>query len=125
MKRCSKLLLIALLLAPLAACKNFAFPGVHKIDIEQGNVVTQKMIDQLLPGMTKRQVQFILGTPLIIDTFNANRWDYYHSLDDRKNPKQVKRFSVFFDGDKLVRTSGDFAPGSATVQGQAPATAVE
>lgn len=76
----TKLLLNSLALAGLLALAGCSFPGVYKIDIQQGNVVTQDMIDQLRPGMTRRQVRFIMGNPLIQDTFNTNRWDYLYSL---------------------------------------------
>jgi outer membrane protein assembly factor BamE len=58
----------------LSGCGNFGFPGVYRIDVEQGNIVTPEMIEQLKPGMTRRQVRFVMGTPLIEDTFNDNRW---------------------------------------------------
>ncbi|MCV6603742.1 MAG: outer membrane protein assembly factor BamE [Porticoccaceae bacterium] len=115
MARCAKLSLFALLLITIAGCKNFAFPGVHKIEIEQGNIITQEMVDQLQPGMTREQVRFVLGTPLVADTFNSNRWDYLYSLDKRKGNKETSRLSVFFDGNSLVRFSGDFAPTPKTL----------
>ena len=62
---------------PLGAC--FSIP-VHKLDIQQGNVVTQEMVDKLKPGMTRAQVRFVLGTPLVTDTFHRNRWDYFYSF---------------------------------------------
>ena len=124
MKRWSKLILSAALFATIApalvACKNFAFPGVHKIEIEQGNIVTQVMVDQLQPGMTREQVRFILGTPLISDTFNSDRWDYFYSKDDRRNPVEQKRISVFFENDSLTRFSGDYAPTIKTIDGRSP-----
>ena len=126
MKRWSKLVLTAALFTALTttlvACKNFAFPGVEKIEIEQGNIVTQEMVDQLQPGMTREQVRFILGTPLVVDTFNNNRWDYVYRLDDRHNPVESKQISVFFDNDSLVRFTGDFAPTIKTIDGESPLT---
>ena len=72
----TKLMLSSLTLVGLFALAGCSFPGVYKVDIQQGNVVTQDMIDQLRPGMTRKQVRFIMGNPLITDTFHANRWDY-------------------------------------------------
>lgn len=89
------------------------FPGVYKIDIQQGNVVTQDMIDQLRPGMTKRQVQFVMGTPLIQDTFDQSRWDYIYSLQPGGEARQQESISLFFEGDKLSHFEGDFIPGKA------------
>ncbi|KXU38953.1 hypothetical protein AXE65_10930 [Ventosimonas gracilis] len=89
----------------LAGC----FPGVYKIDIQQGNVVTQDMIDELRPGMSKAQVRYIMGNPLITDTFHARRWDYLYSLQTGSGEKSQKRMSLYFnDGDQLIAVSGDF-----------------
>lgn len=90
------------------------FPGVYKIDIPQGNVVTQEMVDQLRPGMTYNQVRFIMGTPLITDTFSGERWDYLYSIQRGGNPREQERISLFFENNQLSRISGDFRPGSAT-----------
>jgi outer membrane protein assembly factor BamE len=91
------------------------FPGVYKIDIEQGNVITQEMIDQLRPDMTKRQVRFIMGAPLVKDTFNQERWDYIHSISRRGNKRDQINLSLFFEdeGRLLSLTSRYFKPNSA------------
>ena len=86
------------------------FPGVYRIDIPQGNVITQEMVDKLQPGMTKRQVRFVMGTPLVIDTFNQERWDYLHSMDVKGSPRTQENLSLYFEKDALVRISGDYAP---------------
>jgi len=91
----------------LSACGLVGFPGVYKIDVEQGNIVTQEMVDQLQPGMTRRQVRFILGTPLIEDPFNTDRWDYPYVKRNGRNVLSESRLTVFFDGDKLVKYEGD------------------
>ncbi len=108
----TKLLLTSLTFVGLLALAGCSFPGVYKIDIQQGNVVTQDMIDQLRPGMTRRQVRFIMGNPLIQDTFNTNRWDYLYSLQPGGGQRQQERMSVIFnDSDQLVSLAGDFMPG--------------
>ncbi|MDR2308014.1 MAG: outer membrane protein assembly factor BamE [Paucimonas sp.] len=108
----TKLLLTSLTLVGLLALAGCSFPGVYKIDIQQGNVVTQDMIDQLRPGMTRRQVRFIMGNPLIQDTFHTNRWDYLYSLQPGGGQRQQERMSIFFnESDQLVSLSGDFMPG--------------
>ncbi|MHC6223921.1 outer membrane protein assembly factor BamE [Pseudomonas sp. X10] len=108
----TKLLLTSLTFVGLLALAGCSFPGVYKIDIQQGNVVTQDMIDQLRPGMTRRQVRFIMGNPLIQDTFNTNRWDYLYSLQPGGSQRQQERMSIFFnESDQLVSLSGDFMPG--------------
>ncbi|MFT0869376.1 outer membrane protein assembly factor BamE [Pseudomonas sp. CAM1A] len=108
----TKLLLTSLTLVGLLALAGCSFPGVYKIDIQQGNVVTQDMIDQLRPGMTRRQVRFIMGNPLLQDTFHTNRWDYLYSLQPGGGQRQQERMSIFFnENDQLVNLSGDFMPG--------------
>ncbi|MGH8440347.1 MAG: outer membrane protein assembly factor BamE [Pseudomonas sp.] len=108
----TKLLLTSLTFVGLLALAGCSFPGVYKIDIQQGNVVTQDMIDQLRPGMTRRQVRFIMGNPLIQDTFHTNRWDYLYSLQPGGGQRQQERMSIFFnENDQLVSLSGDFMPG--------------
>lgn len=108
----TKLLLTSLTFVGLLALAGCSFPGVYKIDIQQGNVVTQDMIDQLRPGMTRRQVRFIMGNPLIQDTFHTNRWDYLYSIQPGGGERQQERISVFFnENDQLASLSGDFMPG--------------
>ncbi|WP_454252319.1 outer membrane protein assembly factor BamE [Pseudomonas sp. Marseille-Q7302] len=101
-------------LAMLAGC---SLPGVYKIDIQQGNVVTQDMIDQLRPGMTRQQVRFIMGSPLIQDTFHPNRWDYLYSLQAAGGQRKQERVSLVFNGDnQLSGLAGDFMPGTSREQ---------
>ena len=85
-----------------------AFPGVYRIDIPQGNIVTQEMVDQLRPGLTKQQVSFILGTPIVRDTFNQDRWDYLYSFQPGGGERAQEVLSVFFENNELVRIEGDF-----------------
>jgi outer membrane protein assembly factor BamE len=94
----------------LSACGVVGFPGVYKIDVEQGNLVDQEMVDQLQPGMSRRQVRFILGTPLVEDTFNPSRWDYPYLIHNGNNVIRKAQMTVHFDGDKLVDVSGDYQP---------------
>ncbi|MDD0844639.1 outer membrane protein assembly factor BamE [Pseudomonas sp. Gutcm_11s] len=108
----TKLLLPSLTLVGLFALAGCSFPGVYKIDIQQGNVVTQDMIDQLKPGMTQRQVRFIMGNPMITDTFHAKRWDYLYSIQPGGRQRYQERISLEFDGnDQLIGLAGDFMPG--------------
>ena len=69
------------LLVALVGCgSNFGFPGVYRINVEQGNVVNEEMVEKLRPGLNKRQVRYIMGTPLIEDSFHDDRWDYRYLL---------------------------------------------
>jgi len=85
-------------------------PGVYKIDVNQGNVITQEMINQLRPGMDKRQVKFILGTPLLVDPFHKERWDYFYDLKKAGKQQKKERITVFFEDDKLINLAGNFKP---------------
>lgn len=81
----------------------------YRIDVQQGNVLTQEMVAQLRPGLSRDQVRFALGTPLLVDMFHADRWDYVYRLESgRTGEVELRRFTVLFDGeDKLYRVSGD------------------
>lgn len=81
----------------------------YKIDIQQGNVVTQEMVEKLKPGMTRSQVRFVLGTPLITDVFHGNRWDYFYYLAPRGSLSEKRKLTVIFDGDRLSHIEGDFS----------------
>ncbi|MCP8897843.1 outer membrane protein assembly factor BamE [Gilvimarinus xylanilyticus] len=94
----------------LAGCQYFQFPGVHKINVQQGHVITEEMIGQLEPGMNKRQVRFILGTPLIDDMFNDDRWDYYYSLKTGDGRFFKRTLTVYFDGDTYTHYEGENLP---------------
>lgn len=92
--------------------KLISFPGAYKIDIQQGNVITREMVNQLRPGMTRAQVQYVMGTPLIEDTFNSNRWDYIYSLQPGGKSREQKTVTLFFVNDQLHSIQGDLVPGS-------------
>ncbi len=118
--------LIASLCVLLTACgsvTSFSFPGVYRIDIPQGNLLTQEMIDQLRPGLTKRQVTFILGTPLLRDTFDQDRWDYLYSYQPGGGERVQERLTVYFENDQLTRLEGDFEQTPENAQFPATATA--
>lgn len=97
-------LLITIALAATGAC--------YKIDIPQGNIIEQSAVDRLTEGMSKRQVQALLGTPLIVDPFHQNRWDYIYLFFPRgnENRAQKRRLSLYFTGDSLSRIDGDREP---------------
>jgi len=97
----------------LGGCSWFQFPGVYRLAIQQGNIVTQEMVDQLQPGMTKRQVNFVLGSPLIKDSFHQDRWDYYYSLRDPHGDTRKERLTIYFSNDQLTHMTGDYQPSNA------------
>jgi outer membrane protein assembly factor BamE len=113
--------LCALLAAGLVACSSESvenaldsLPGIapYRIEIQQGNYVSQDMVNKLKRGMSREQVRFVLGTPLLTDMFHANRWDYVFFREIPNKPREERRFSVFFENDRLVRVAGDVAPES-------------
>ena len=81
----------------------------YRIDVRQGNYVDQEMVSQLKKGMTRDQVRFVLGTPLVVDPFRTNRWDYVYSFKSGRGEMQKRTVSVFFDGDRLDHVDGDVA----------------
>lgn len=81
---------------------------VYKAEIQQGNVVTQEMIDKLKPGMTRSQVKFVLGTPLVTDLFHPMRWDYYYYLRPANTKTaEAQRLTVIFKNDLLTTVHED------------------
>ena len=104
-----KIILLTLL---LASCDSFYIPLItpYKMDIRQGNFVTPDMRDKLQLGMTKAQVRYVLGTPLITDVFHANRWDYVYRLEHEGKVITRQNMAVFFEGDKLVRIDDGSQP---------------
>lgn len=116
------LILLALLIVTLAGCGvngNFAdklkdslrnpldVVQPYKLDIPQGNVITQEMVDKLKPGMTRSQVRFVLGTPLVVDAFRDNRWDYAYTLQKGGKVVESRRVTILFDGDTLKSIEGN------------------
>ena len=89
--------LLALSLALATGC-------VHRLAVPQGNFLEEDAIDQLAPGMTREQVRFLLGTPMVADIFHQDRWDYVYYLKLPKTKELgTKRVSVYFDGDVVDR----------------------
>jgi outer membrane protein assembly factor BamE len=107
----TRLLLPCCLALAVAAC---SFPGVYHLTVQQGNVVTQDMVNQLKPGMDKRQVRYLMGTPLLIDSFEDHRWDYFYSLKNGNNDYSRERLTLYFSDDVLTNLQGNFRPEQAT-----------
>ncbi len=85
-------------------------PWVHKVDVQQGNDVTQEQVNNLRPGMSRNQVRFALGTPLILDPFHQERWDYIYTLTLGGSEMTERRVSLYFEEDRLARIEGDLRP---------------
>ncbi|GAB4177948.1 MAG: hypothetical protein Fur0039_21580 [Rhodocyclaceae bacterium] len=94
-------------LIALGGCSGGLRLSPYRIDIRQGNYVTQEMVSRLKPGMTRDQVRFVLGTPLVSDLFHADRWDYFYRFQPGWGEPQSRRLSVFFEDGTLRRVEGD------------------
>ena len=92
----------------------------YRIDIQQGNFLSPEMVAQLKKGMTREQVRFVLGTPLVTDIFHGDRWDYVFYRELGNGSKDQRRLSVFFDNDKLARAVGENVPVELGGTGPAP-----
>lgn len=105
-------ILPAILAALVVTACGTALPTVKpfKLDVQQGNLVTSKMLLQLRPGMTKAQARFIMGTPLIQDSFHGNRWDYVYQLREGGKIKEQRRVILDFESDLLKTVRGDVVP---------------
>lgn len=113
-----RLLLLSTLML-CAACSNApqvtSYLSPYRIDVRQGNFVTQDMVSQLKPGQSREQVRFILGTPLVADMFHADRWDYIYRLRPGHGEAQQRHLIVFFQDGKLARVAGDVVADEGTV----------
>lgn len=101
----------ALLLAACAIKSDFKLPGVYRIDIQQGNIIEQAMLAKLKPGMDKSQVQFIMGTPSLVDPFHTNQWEYIYTFSKRGGRRKQRHITLYFEDDKLAYLDGDVVPG--------------
>lgn len=81
----------------LSGCSTSHFPWVYRIDVDQGNIVDKKKLDQVELGMSMRQVRYLLGSPLIKDTFHPLRWDYFYSFETGKGVITRKRLTLTFN----------------------------
>ena len=117
--RCGGLAALALLALAVPGCatvdeymptlRNF---GVYKLDINQGNYLSQDMVDRLRVGQTKAQVRQLLGTPLVASAFRDSRWDYVYEFTHQGRVVAHRTFTTYFVDDKLARWEGDEMPAS-------------
>ncbi len=85
-------------------------PFVYRMTVQQGNIVNAEQVDQLQPGMNKRQVRYLLGTPLLTDFFNCDRWDYVYTMRRGHKPLERRKVTVLFKDDALIGVEGDLRP---------------
>ncbi len=101
--------------APLALLALLALTSgcLYRMPVQQGNMLDETQVAQLQTGMTRSQVLYLLGTPMVPDGFNDNRWDYYHYIDTGRGIQQTRRLTVWFKDDKVERVDDDRAAARA------------
>ena len=111
-----RLLITLVALLSLTSCSSFQFPWVYKLTIQQGNIVSQEMIDKLKPGMTRAQIQFVLGSPVLEDSFQPDRWNYIYTIAYTNQEPVKQELIIVFENNRLVRFEGDYVPSSERPQ---------
>ncbi len=109
-KIAEQMALAGLLTLSFLAQSGCQFPRLYRITVQQGNVITQEMVNKLKPGMTRSQVAFVMGDPVLKNTFDENKWDYIYTVDLPGYYQEQKHLSLFFTGDVLAYMTGDLAP---------------
>jgi outer membrane protein assembly factor BamE len=127
--RLSNHIAVAVAALLLGACSNMPdvtnYLSPYRVDVRQGNYVSQDMVAQLKPGQTRDQVRFILGTPLLADQFHADRWDYIYWFKPGRGDLEQRRLAVYFENNRLARVDGDVKPADGATGGAAPIRTVE
>ncbi|NCA68511.1 MAG: outer membrane protein assembly factor BamE [Sphingobacteriia bacterium] len=95
-------------------------PFVYRMTVQQGNIITESMVDRLELGMTKAQVRYLLGTPILVDFFQTDRWDYTYTIQRGSQPMETRYLTLFFREDALTRITGDLQPDPARAQTRDP-----
>lgn len=85
-------------------------PFVYKMTVQQGNILTERMVNQLELGMNREQVRYLLGTPLLTDMFHRDRWDYVYTIRRGHQPMETRRLTLWFQDDQLATVEGFAQP---------------
>lgn len=105
-----KLLILIVCCSSLIVTACSWMPGVYKIDIQQGNIIDARDLNQVRTGMTQSQVRYILGTPIIQDAFHQDRWDYIYTMTPGGKKTEKKNVTLYFEKQKLVKIEGTVLP---------------
>ena len=108
-----KIIVISVLLASCSSMPGLTSLAPHKIEIQQGNLITPEMREKIKLGMSAPMVRSILGTPLIIDPFHAKRWDYVYSLEQGGKLIGKQRLTLYFEDEHLTRIDDSVMPAEA------------
>ncbi len=95
-------------------------PFVYKMTVQQGNIITEEMVDDLELGMSKRQVRYVLGTPLLTDFFHTDRWDYTYTIRRGHQPLEIRYLTLLFKEEQLIDIRGDIKPDPLRARARAP-----
>ena len=103
---------------PQIKVPDLKIPRVYKLSVQQGNVITQEMVDRLEPGMTRNQVEYVMGRPVLKDPFDDDQWVYLYSLEVPDVFIQAFKMVLIFEEDRLVSITGDYVPTTAEEKAQ-------
>ena len=116
-RRAGALFFAAALVAGLSATQTSC--RLYRITVQQGNVITQEMVDRLKPGMTHEQVAYVMGEPVVRNPFNDDQWDYVYTLQVPGRTEQQRKLSLFFKDGVLSHLTGDLKPSAEDEAGGA------
>jgi outer membrane protein assembly factor BamE len=103
---------------PQIKVPDLKIPRVYKLSVQQGNVITQEMVDRLEPGMTRNQVEYVMGRPVLEDPFDDDQWVYLYTLEVPDVFMQAFKMVLIFEEDTLVSITGDYVPTTAEEKAQ-------
>ena len=103
---------------PQIKVPDLKIPRVYKLSVQQGNVITQEMVDRLEPGMTRNQVEYVMGRPVLEDPFDDDQWVYLYTLEVPDVFIQAFKMVLIFEEDTLVSITGDYVPTTAEEKAQ-------
>lgn len=106
---------------PQIKVPDLKIPRVYKLSVQQGNVITQEMVDRLEPGMTRNQVEYVMGRPVLEDPFDDDQWVYLYTLEVPDVFIQAFKMVLIFEEDTLVSITGDYVPTTAEEKAQSEA----
>lgn len=106
---------------PQIKVPDLKIPRVYKLSVQQGNVITQEMVDRLEPGMTRNQVEYVMGRPVLKDPFDDDQWVYLYTLEVPDVFIQAFKMVLIFEEDTLVSITGDYVPTTAEEKAQSEA----
>lgn len=101
MRTLNKILLFSLITC-LSGCANFPFPGMYKMNVQQGNIMSTATVNEIHAGMSKDQVLAIMGSPVLTDVFNPQQFDYVYTFEHRDYPLTIQRVVIHFMNDHVT-----------------------